>query len=202
VPLNYFTVEDLTFHTFSNITFSLSAAECLGISGPSGVGKSLLLRTLADLDPHQGKVNLEGVAATSMPAPLWRRQVALLPAEPVWWYRTVGEHFTRIDSGWFSQLGFDLSVLDWNISRLSSGEKQRLALLRMLSYTPKVLLLDEPTANLDSKNAQQIEELVARQRQKRQVAVIWVSHNMDQLERVATRRFLLSGKGLNEIISI
>ena len=72
----------------------------------------------------------------------------------------------------------------------------------MLSYTPKVLLLDEPTANLDSKNAQQIEELVARQRQKRQVAVIWVSHNMDQLERVATRRFLLSGKGLNEIISI
>jgi ABC-type iron transport system FetAB ATPase subunit len=201
VPLNYFAVEDLAFHTFTNMTFSLSTAECLGLSGPSGVGKSLFLRTLADLDPHQGKINLEGVDATSMPAPLWRRQVALLPAEPVWWYRTIGEHFTRIDSEWFSQLGFDLSVLDWNISRLSSGEKQRLALLRMLSYDPKVLLLDEPTANLDSKNARQIEELIAWQRQKRQVAVIWVSHNMDQLERVSTRRFQLNAKGLNEIIS-
>ena len=202
MPLNYFTVEDLTFHTFTKITFSLSSAECLGLGGSSGVGKSLFLRTLADLDPHQGKISLEGVADTSMPAPLWRRKVALLPAEAAWWYRTVGEHFTKIDSKWFSQLGFDLSVLDWNISRLSSGEKQRLALLRMLSYDPKVLLLDEPTANLDSKNVRQIEDLIAWQRQKRQVAVIWVSHNMDQLERVSTRRFLLSPKGLNEIISI
>ena len=201
MSLHYFRVEDLTFHTFTKITFSISKAECIGISGPSGIGKSLLLRALADLDPYQGKISLEGVASTSMPAPQWRRQVALLPAEAIWWYRTVGEHFTRIDSEWFSQLGFDQSVLEWNIGRLSSGEKQRLAFLRMLSYDPKVLLLDEPTANLDSKNARQIEDLIAWQRQKRQVAVIWVSHNMNQLERVSTRRFLLSAKELNEIFS-
>jgi ABC-type iron transport system FetAB ATPase subunit len=200
--LHYFRVEDLRFHTFTNITFSILKAECIGISGPSGIGKSLLLRALADLDPYQGKISLEGVAATSMPAPLWRRQVALLPAEAVWWYRTVGKHFTRIDSEWFSQLGFDQSVLEWNIGRLSSGEKQRLAFLRMLSFDPKVLLLDEPTANLDSENARQIEDLIAWQRQKRQVAVIWVSHNMNQLERVSTRRFLLNTKGLKEIFSI
>jgi ABC-type iron transport system FetAB ATPase subunit len=153
---------------------------------------------LADLDPHEGVVRLEGVAAANISAPLWRRQVALLPTEAVWWFNTVGEHFNTMNHEWLSLLEFDQTVLEWNISRLSNGEKQRLALLRVLCNDPKVLLLDEPTANLDSKNSLRIENLIAQLRQKRKIAVIWVSHNIDQLKRVATRHFILDTTGFKE----
>ena len=202
IQKNYFTVENLSFHTFSKITFSLSSAECIGLSGPSGVGKSLFLRALADLDSHQGTICLEGVVATSIPAPLWRRQVALLPTEAAWWFDTVGEHFNETNHEWLSLLDFDQTVLKWNINRLSSGEKQRLALLRVLCNHPKVLLLDEPTANLDSVNSQRVENLIVRLRQQREVAVIWVSHNIDQLKRVATRHFTLNTVGFKEAATI
>jgi ABC-type iron transport system FetAB ATPase subunit len=195
---NYFTVENLSFHTFSKITFSLSPSACLGLSGPSGVGKSLFLRALADLDPHEGIICLEGVAAASISAPLWRRQVALLPTEAAWWFNTVEEHFNEMNHEWLLLLDFDPAILKWNISRLSSGEKQRLALLRVLSNRPKVLLLDEPTANLDSENSHRIESLITQLRQQRGIAVIWVSHNIDQLKRVATRNFTLNKTGFIE----
>lgn len=197
--MDYFAVENLAFHTFSGISFSLSKAECIGLTGPSGVGKSLLLRALADLDPHEGKITLEGVQFETIPGPLWRRQVALLPAEAAWWYTTVGEHFSSTSPKWLSQLGFDDTVLKWKINRLSSGEKQRLALLRVLANTPKVLLLDEPTANLDSENACKVEDLIELFRKETKMAVIWVSHDIGQIKRVSKYFFTLDKEGLKEI---
>lgn len=199
--MNYFSVENLAFHTFSDINLSLSKAECIGLSGPSGVGKSLFLRALADLDPHEGKISLDGILSDAMPAHLWRRQVALLPAEAAWWHTTVGEHFNGIDFQWLSQLGFDETVLKWQISRLSSGERQRLALLRVLCNHPKLLLLDEPTANLDSENSRKVENLVASIRIETKMAVIWVSHDIEQLKRISTYYLVLNMEGLKEIPS-
>jgi len=61
---------------------------------PSGAGKSLLLRAIADLDPNEGTVKLDGMLREAVPAPHWRSQVTYVAAEPGWWGDTVQEHFT------------------------------------------------------------------------------------------------------------
>ncbi len=178
-----FKIVNLGVHTLQHINLTVEPGQCVGLTGPSGCGKSLLLRALADLDPHKGGMSLEGVGADQFQAPQWRRLVGLLPAESSWWHDTVGSHFSAVPEAWLMDLGFDTIVMDWKISRLSSGERQRLALLRLLAGQPKVLLLDEPTANLDRLNIQRVETLLGSCRQSRQLMIIWVSHDLEQLQR-------------------
>jgi len=156
----------------------------MGLTGPSGIGKSVLLKALADMLPHQGDIFLGDIECQSIAAQHWRRKVALLPAESQWWYETVGEHFQVFDDVLFALLGFTKEVLEWQISHLSSGEKQRLACIRILMNQPEALLLDEPTANLDHSNRAQLELLITDYQHKHQIPVIWISHDKEQLNRV------------------
>ena len=196
-------------------SFSVEPGECVALSGPSGCGKTLLLRALADLDPAEGNVRLDGESRDEMPAPLWRRRVGWLPAESAWWAERVGDHFrsqrtevrgqpvpnigksealavrsTEMQRSCFQileKLGFEKDVLEWRVERLSTGEKQRLALFRLLLNEPEVLLLDEPTAALDHTNVGLVENLIATYRRDRDVAVLWVSHDPEQIARAADR---------------
>lgn len=178
--------------------FFVPAGVCMGLSGPSGIGKSVLLKALADMLPHQGEIYLGDTESRSIPAPQWRRQVALLPAESQWWCETVGEHFHYFDVPLFNQLGFQEDVMSWQISHLSSGEKQRLACIRVLMNQPQALLLDEPTANLDKNNRYRLEALIADYQQEHQIPVLWISHDSEQLAKVS-QQLLLLDKGRYEI---
>ena len=169
------------------VSLELAAGECLALHGPSGAGKSLLMRAIADLDVCEGEVWLNQQARSSMKASRWRRKVAYLPAESYWWEESVAAHADNWHIDMLQQLGFEEGVLDWQIPRLSSGEKQRLALARALTNQPDALLLDEPTANLDIQNTAIVEAVVQRYREARQVPVIWVSHDPEQRHRVAHR---------------
>jgi ABC-type iron transport system FetAB ATPase subunit len=179
-------------------SFALPAGECMYLSGPSGSGKTRLLRALADLDPHQGEMLLDGVNYLNLPAHEWRSKVAFLPAESQWWCTDVGGHITDYDKALLHELGFTEEVMGWEIARLSSGEKQRLALLRALAQGPEVLLLDEPTANLDNKCTQVIEQTVEHYRRDRGAAVIWVSHDISQIRRITRHGWLIDGDQLKE----
>ena len=174
----------------------LAEGACVGLTGPSGCGKSLLLRAMADLDPHEGEVCLGGVSQAQISGPSWRASVGYLPAESHWWAPRVGDHFQG--EGVLEEmglLGLPGDVFDWTPERLSSGEKQRLAFLRLLSVVPDVLLLDEPTANLDSTVGLALEGIVQRWREERGVSVVWVSHDLGQLERVAGEVLVLDQGG-------
>jgi ABC-type iron transport system FetAB ATPase subunit len=175
-------------------TFDVHAGECIAIQGPSGAGKSVLLRMLADLDPHDGDALLDGRPASSMPAPAWRSAVVYQAAEPAWWEDTARAHFAGADTGFVERtlaaLGLAASVLDTPIDRLSTGERQRLALVRSLARQPRVLLLDEPTAALDPDSIGRAEALL-RERLADGMAVLIVTHAAGQAHRLAHRIFRL-----------
>ncbi|MFM1891551.1 MAG: hypothetical protein RLZ44_628 [Pseudomonadota bacterium] len=173
------------------VDLRVAAGECLALHGPSGSGKTLLLRAIADLDPNRGEAWLDDVARSSLRAHQWRRRLGLVPAESHWWDETVGTHAAAWDHGLLERLGFPAAVLEWEVSRLSSGERQRLALARALANRPDALLLDEPTANLDADNTARLEELLAEYRRAHHTAVIWVSHDPAQRLRVAERSAVL-----------
>lgn len=169
--------------------FSVAAGECVAVTGPSGAGKSLLLRAIADLDPNQGEVRAGTLTRSQTPGPKWRRAVMYLAAESGWWAETVAEHFSDLAAAraWLSTLRLPADCLDWPVSRLSSGERQRLALLRALLLQPPVLLLDEPTAALDPAAVEAVEQLL-RTELARGVAILLVSHDERQVARLASRR--------------
>ena len=181
------TLEQFQSHTLAPIDLSVAPGECVTIAGPSGCGKTLLLRAIVDLDPHKGDACLEGRNQESWSAPEWRRRVGYLPAESHWWGDRVGDHFPAPINGRLAELGFDSDCLGWEVQRLSSGEKQRLALARLLVNAPSVLLLDEPTANLDAHNAERVEVLIRQYRTTHESAVLWVGHDLAQRRRVGDR---------------
>ena len=175
-------------------TFDLGEGECVAIQGPSGAGKSVLLRMLADLDPHEGSALLDGRAAASMPAPAWRSAVVYQAAEPAWWEDTARAHFadaampaalSTIDA-LLRALGLAAALLDTPVERLSTGERQRLALVRSLARAPRVLLLDEPTAALDPDAVARV-ETVLHEHLARGLAIVIVTHAGGQARRLAHR---------------
>ncbi len=181
------------------IDWQINCGECVSLAGASGSGKSLLLRAIADLDPHEGEVLLNGRSAMSMAGHLWRRRVGLLPAEPFWWSERVGDHFSGDELQYLESLGLTEEAMEWEVSRCSTGERQRLALLRLLQNRPEVLLLDEPTAALDPQSVEAVEALIANYRRQQQAVVIWVSHDPQQRQRVAQHHFCIEGRGIKEV---
>lgn len=195
-------IENISIARNEGITFNLGTAKSISISGPSGCGKTLLLRAIADLDPHDGKILLHGTRQQDIAPWLWRQQVALLPAESHWWHDIVAEHFNLPDSSLTNNLKkLDLSplILENNITHLSSGERQRLALLRLLQTPHEIILLDEPTANIDAQNRDKIEILLQQYQQRTNCAFIWVSHDQQQCTRVASRHFQLTQDNFSEL---
>lgn len=175
------------------LSFEVAAGECVAVEGPSGSGKTRLLRAIADLDPAQGYVHLDGVERGEMRGPEWRRHVRYASAEPGWWAATGRAHFpkgVRLER-LLSALSLDAGHLDRPLSELSTGERQRLGLIRALADEPRVLLLDEPTSALDAISAAMSEELIKFQLLAERI-VLLVSHDTAQIERLAHARLQLA----------
>ena len=175
----------------------IEAGECIAIAGASGSGKSLFLRMIADLDPSEGDVFLDDRSRRSMPAPEWRRQVVYNPAEPGWWAEDVASHFADIAAAraLAPRLGVPADLFGGLVLRLSTGERQRLGLIRALALDPKVLLLDEPTGALDADNTALV-EAVLRECLAGGASVVMVTHSAEQAERMGDRRFRMAERRL------
>jgi len=190
----------LTVHELTRLqisaSFQLRDGECVALQGPSGVGKTLLLRAVADLDPNEGSIELDGKPRESMPAPVWRKQVTYVATEPGWWADTVRDHFAVWDQAvtLAERLGLPSSCGAWPIRQLSTGERQRLGLVRALLLDSRVLLLDEPTSALDAASTAAVEAIVA-ERLSTGTSVIWSTHDSAQARRVGSRLFTMASGG-------
>ena len=165
---------------------ALAAGEALAVTGPSGAGKSVFLRMVADLDPNDGEALLDGVSRCSMSGPIWRARVVYAAAEPGWWHERVGTHFAEPPRQEAARLLLRPDIFDGPVRLCSTGERQRLALLRALAVGPTVLLLDEPTAALDPASTAAVEDLL-RERQGDGMALLLVTHDAAQADRLGNR---------------
>jgi putative ABC transport system ATP-binding protein len=178
----------------------VDAGECIAITGASGSGKSLFLRMIADLDPNTGDVFLDENPRRGMAAPEWRRQVVYNPAEPGWWDDAVAPHFADIAAAraMALRLGLEPALMDGPVLRLSTGERQRLGLIRALALDPPVLLLDEPTGALDAESAGLVEAML-RERLAAGTAVLMVTHSAEQARRLGNRHFQMASRRLEPV---
>jgi len=182
--------------------------EILALVGPSGAGKSTLLRLLNFLEyPDAGTLAFQGLPVVPGAVPLaLRRQVTTVFQRPALLSTTVtrniayglrlrGQRDAQTEIAHLLEL-IGLTELARAPARaLSGGEAQRVALARALIIQPTVLLLDEPTANLDPYNVGLIETVVRQRNQEAGTTVVLVTHNVFQARRLAQRVvFLLNGQ--------
>lgn len=183
--------------------------EVLALVGPSGSGKSTLLRLLNFLEPpSQGSIEFEGQVykPDQWPELEMRRWVVTVFQRPMLLNRSVWDNVAyglrlrgerdvkpRVQQA-LAQVGLD-ALARQRACTLSGGEAQRVALARALAIRPKVLLLDEPTANLDPYNVGLIEGIVQSLNREQGTTLVLVTHNIFQARRLAQRvAFLLDGQ--------
>lgn len=178
--------------------------------GPSGAGKSTVLRLLQFLErPTAGQVVFEGrPAGPDLPLSL-RRQVTTVFQRPIVLDASVRSNVSyglqvrgcQDDRGEVERLlgalGLD-HLATMPARRLSGGEMQRVALARALAFEPRVLLLDEPTANLDPRNVRLVEQLIA-ERRSRGATIVLATHQVFQARRLADRMALLLDGSIVEV---
>ena len=193
-------VQNLTRLFIGPVSFHVADGECVAITGPSGAGKSVLMRAIVDLDPNTGDVRTATLDRAAASAPEWRRRVGMLPAESGWWLDHVGPHFRDPEATGKLPPALNLNpeAMAWEVARLSTGERHRLALLRALEIRPEVLLLDEPTAALDQASTAAVEALL-KTRLAEGLSILMVTHDPDQPRRMADRQLHLEDGRLQEV---
>ena len=120
------------------------------------------------------------------------RRPLIVAAEPGWWAETARPQFPEMDGvdELLEGLGLKLAQLDQDLHRLSTGERQRMALARAVIDDPPVILLDEPTGALDPESTTRVENLIKGLLKDGRV-ILFVSHDAAQIERLADRKFLI-----------
>lgn len=186
-----------TRRLLTGVSLDLYPGDVVVLEGPSGSGKTSLLRALVGFEPLHGELKLRGRDAASWGWPRFRQSVRLCPQRPTIVPGTVHDNLalgralaTRWDERWLeAALGHVDLALEGSsdASRLSEGERQRLALVRALVSRPEVALLDEPTSSLDEERTRMVERWIASLVEDG-LAVVWVSHDAAQIERMHTRR--------------
>jgi putative ABC transport system ATP-binding protein len=171
------------------------------VVGPSGSGKSTLLRLCNRLEvPTSGRISYRGRELSSLDPLELRRQVGMVFQRPVLFAGTVRDNLVEADgeadgerfTDALERAALDGSFLDRAANELSGGEAQRVCLARTLIADPDVLVMDEPTSSLDGPAVSRLEHL-GRRLADDGMPIVWVTHDLGQVSRIADRTAILMG---------
>lgn len=196
-----------------NIKLEIMRGETFALIGPSGSGKTTLLRLLNFLDrPSRGELIFNGASNTLNTQ---RRRMSLLFQTPCVFNASVCDNVAfGLKVRGFEKNTIERKVSDTlnlvglsgmekqNARTLSGGEAQRLAFARAIVYDPEILLLDEPTANLDPSNVAKIEEVIKRIKTEHGTTIVIATHNIPQVKRIADRVGVLLDGEMIEVNSV
>jgi putative ABC transport system ATP-binding protein len=183
-----------------NVSVSFCPGCIFNILGPSGAGKSSLLRLINRLDePSSGEILFDGTDYRALPPCDLRRQIGYLFQIPYLFRGTIEDNLTYADPAingdradqLLGLVSIDPGRKKQSVANMSVGEKQRIALARLLATNPRVILLDEPTAALDPTHTEKIEEAVKLLSEQQHLTVVMVSHNPLQAVRMGGQGLLM-----------
>lgn len=207
-----FELENIRYKEILKIDhLKLGSKKITAISGPSGGGKTTLLRLLINfISPDTGEIFYKNKPLESYSPGTIREKIKMLGQQPIMFGETIQEEFEiALDfaniSGYqnsnYTEL-LNIVRLDKNLndksSELSGGEKQRLALARLLLLKPEVLLLDEPTASLDKDNQKHILDFLAEYAKTNGSKIIMVTHSPELTEDIAQEQIIISNGRVQE----
>ncbi len=194
-------------------SLELRKGQTLCLLGPTGSGKSTLLKLIAGLDgADSGEILIqEQPLVTPRSSLAVRRKVAMVFQRPQLLTGTVLKNVTyglrvrglaKHHQSEVSRILNDLRLLELSerrADRLSGGQQQLVAIARALVLKPELLILDEPTANLDPAHVALVEMVIKQVQQEQGTTILWATHNLFQTRRISDRTaFLLNGKQIEE----
>jgi len=191
-----------------SLDLKVNKSELVTITGASGSGKSTLLRLINRLSEiDSGAILLNGNDIRSHVPMELRRKIGMVFQVPVTFKGSVRDNLVFGIKLWGGKMGIETlsrdagipeDLLDADAGQLSIGEKQRVCIARALANQPEILLLDEPTSSLDAVSAQKIEKLLLGLQKERDLTILWVTHEKEQVERIGGRRLILRDGRLEE----
>ncbi len=190
-----------------DISFKIQKGDFLTIKGPSGSGKSTLLKLLAAImNPSTGEIIYKGKPLSEYEITDYRKEVSYSFQNAALFGTTVADNlmfpyeirnepFDRDRAiALLDKVMLSKQYLDQKITELSGGEKQRVALIRNVLFTPEVLLLDEVTSALDAENRKVISDAILRLNRENNITVLWVTHNTDEINDAAKTIEMKAGR--------
>ena len=205
-----FSIKSLTFYydrnnmIFDNVSLTFNAGELIAIKGESGVGKTTLFRIISRfIEPQKGILTIDGVNINKIDTKTYIKDLGLLLQTPIIFDDTIKFNLS-FDKDFSDEELFEVlkytglnefvckqpdrlnTLIGVKGIRLSEGQAQRLSLARILLRKPKILWLDEPTAQLDYNNRIELIKIVDRYRKKENAIVVIATHDQIVLNQVDT----------------
>ncbi|MFW9965671.1 MAG: ABC transporter ATP-binding protein [Candidatus Thorarchaeota archaeon] len=200
-------------HALKGVNLEVEKGEILSIVGPNGAGKTTLLRALGGLlKPTSGVITYHDEPVTDENRESIRQKATVVFQKPVHFGTSVSKNIAYglrmrgMDESFIAKrvqetlLFVDLEGLEKRMARsLSGGEQRRVALARALALNPEILLLDEPTADLDIDSARAVEDVLRKSNREHGTTIIISTHNMFQAETLAHRTAIIQNGRIEQV---